>query len=1053
MKQLARGGQGWTATALERASGETRVIKSVACANIKEGNKALLEAKVLQSLEHPSIVKYIDVFLHKEEAAQELLVCTVMEFCEGGDLARRIREAKQCGGELDETQCRTWICQIADGLSHLHASSVIHRDLKPQNIFLSASGDTKIGDFGLAGKTSAGGAMSRVGTPAYLAPEMLNDERIKTPVDIWGLGCIALELVTLDSLADRRSMLGVQVQSVAIEPGNLPHHLSPVLRQSIAGMLQAHPDRRPTAAQVLEACQVLGTPDPPLSSLSAPAPHAQTRYARGDRALSKARTGGLPSLPQQATDQSQQVHAPPGRGESENSDEDWGKSLLGMADSFASGVTGLTSWMAHADDAQQHGRLPVGPSTPSAGQHQQDSDKSIWHADREELKPTKPHTMSSPMAAAAAVVARAKGERAVGEAFAFQPTSPQAHPKPYSPNPVQKAMATAAESVTLPGGHVAAEEINVDDAVRAGAAKRRARGVCAQCGNTVWSDEPRMKGSDGAYYHERCVQQLMHSVNNGFGGNGVATAGGKATQSSEAAQVAGDGDKSDIGTDTDPMFGRRTSSGSSANAASAKAPSALRVDGVQRPNLFNLPVDIPMPTAPSMPGPTAPSWTTPWDGLLTPAHGRDADAQSNGSFWGYGPGGGSAEHGGGAAEENGAGSRGVGAAKTAVFGAAMYAAAPAARGRGDRFCRRNSRGSSAGNRGSSAGSDSSDRSGSTRSSWGSGSGSSWSSGGSGPPSPSAHGRDGTFVRDPAAGAFAVREQWIVSASNAVNVRSRPSLTSEILGQKVHGDVVGAVRRSELGGGWVQLADTVNGREAWMRIADGKRTLLARVPGSSGELVPSTVNLAAKHWLVVSANGCNVRESPTLRSRALGTHPPGQMVRALEYNAEGAGWVRTDTGWIRVADAGKAIIRPMDPQYAVLRAEYVVVAKDVDVLAGPLVSARVLDRKSAGDVFEVEATYQYDGTWLQLRPEWSTSAACAITGWVAMINASRQTLCRRFVLRRFDSSEDTWQVHRARCDERPHSFPLTPFLEGAGFRQRGSESTRRPKHTSSSILHV
>ena len=92
----------------------------------------------------------------------------------------------------------------------------------------------------------------------------------------------------------------------------------------------------------------------------------------------------------------------------------------------------------------------------------------------------------------------------------------------------------------------------------------------------------------------------------------------------------------------------------------------------------------------------------------------------------------------------------------------------------------------------------------------------------------------------------------MSASNAVNVRSRPSLTSEILGQKVHGDVVGAVRRSELGGGWVQLADTVNGREAWMRIADGKRTLLARVPGSSGELVPSTVNLAAKHWLVVSA---------------------------------------------------------------------------------------------------------------------------------------------------------------------------------------------------------
>ena len=74
---------------MEKSTGETKVIKSVACDNIKAGNVALQEAKFLQSLDHPAIVQYIDVFLHKEKTRQELLVCTVMEYCEHGDLAKR----------------------------------------------------------------------------------------------------------------------------------------------------------------------------------------------------------------------------------------------------------------------------------------------------------------------------------------------------------------------------------------------------------------------------------------------------------------------------------------------------------------------------------------------------------------------------------------------------------------------------------------------------------------------------------------------------------------------------------------------------------------------------------------------------------------------------------------------------------------------------------------------------------------------------------------------------------------------------------------------------
>jgi serine/threonine protein kinase len=86
---MTSGGQGWTATAVEKESGEVRVIKTVACENIKAGNKALKEAKILQTLQHPAVVRYMDVFLHREPSCQELLVCTVMEYCEGGDMAKR----------------------------------------------------------------------------------------------------------------------------------------------------------------------------------------------------------------------------------------------------------------------------------------------------------------------------------------------------------------------------------------------------------------------------------------------------------------------------------------------------------------------------------------------------------------------------------------------------------------------------------------------------------------------------------------------------------------------------------------------------------------------------------------------------------------------------------------------------------------------------------------------------------------------------------------------------------------------------------------------------
>ncbi|KAJ1482603.1 kinase-like domain-containing protein [Baffinella frigidus] len=183
VSDLSKGGQGSTMIAREVESGEEFVIKTVACDSMQACNLALMacdlalmEAKVLQNLEHPNVVVYIDVFLHQDPANNGLQdpannglqgranvvvyidvflhqdpannglqdpannglqVCTVMDYCAGGDLAHRLHDVRLTNEALPETQTRTWLAQIAQGLAYMHENEMIHRDVKPQNIFIT----------------------------------------------------------------------------------------------------------------------------------------------------------------------------------------------------------------------------------------------------------------------------------------------------------------------------------------------------------------------------------------------------------------------------------------------------------------------------------------------------------------------------------------------------------------------------------------------------------------------------------------------------------------------------------------------------------------------------------------------------------------------------------------------------------------------------------------------------------------------------------------------------------------------------------------------------
>lgn len=207
------------------------------------------EAKLLSKLKHPNIVAYIESFRSSDN-----FLNIVMAYCEGGDLYTKLKELKQKQNSLTETQIVEWFIQITMALQYMHDRSILHRDLKTQNIFLTKNGIVKVGDLGIAKVLESGNdlATTIIGTPYYMSPEIFSHVPYGQKSDIWALGCCAFEMVTLQHAFNAKDMNSLMLKIIRGQLPRMSRQYSETLTNLIRSMLSKNPDDRPTAKEILQ---------------------------------------------------------------------------------------------------------------------------------------------------------------------------------------------------------------------------------------------------------------------------------------------------------------------------------------------------------------------------------------------------------------------------------------------------------------------------------------------------------------------------------------------------------------------------------------------------------------------------------------------------------------------------------------------------------------------------------------------------------------------------------------------------------------------------------
>ncbi len=226
-------------------------LKKVKLLNLSEKEKqnALNEVRILASVKSQFVISYKEAFFDEKDST----LCIIMEYADNGDLYQKIVEHKKSAKFFEEIDIWKIFIQLVKGLKALHELNILHRDLKSANVFLCTDGSAKLGDLNVSKVARKGLGYTQTGTPYYASPEVWKDQPYDNKSDIWSLGCVLYEMITLRPPFRAENMEGLYAKVIKGHVNRIPERFSQDLFTVVKILLQVSPEKRPSCEQILKS--------------------------------------------------------------------------------------------------------------------------------------------------------------------------------------------------------------------------------------------------------------------------------------------------------------------------------------------------------------------------------------------------------------------------------------------------------------------------------------------------------------------------------------------------------------------------------------------------------------------------------------------------------------------------------------------------------------------------------------------------------------------------------------------------------------------------------